>query len=570
MLRELRIQNFAIIDDLRISFGHGLNAITGETGSGKSMIIGALTLLAGGRADTDVVRRDCDASSIEALFDHPEPGTALDAFGLGADDDLLVRRLIPHSGKGRVHINGSPTTVALLADLGARLIHLYGQHDQALLLHPETHLEFLDAFGAAAPLRAQMAEAFAALASARATLQKLHELRAHQRERRDLLAFQLDELTNAAVEIGEEERLRQDRERLRHAERLHQVCTTAEAALYSDEPAIVTTLARFSTQLRDAAAIDTTFTEPHELLATAQMQLEEVALQLRRHANQLHADPDRLAAIDERLALLTRLSRKYRVTADELPPLLEGLQRDMVSVDNVDAECAVAAAEVTARQDAALAVAQKLSAARARTARELGTQMDGELTTLGMAGAKFSAVCTTPAGDDRAAQLDAKGFDRIEFHLAANIGEPPKPLARVASGGELSRIMLALKALTARISETPILIFDEVDAGIGGAVADAVARRLHALSRTRQLLCITHLPQIAAYADHHFAVEKRQVRGRTIAQARALDDDERVRELTRMLGGAVAPSEAERYAQRLLDQARTEEAPRRVRRAVRP
>lgn len=570
MLRELRIQNFAIIDDLRITFGNGLNAITGETGSGKSMIIGALSLLAGGRADTDVVRQDCDAASIEALFDHPEPGAALEAFGLDADDDLLIRRLIPHAGKGRVHINGSPTTVALLAELGGRLIHLYGQHDQALLLHPETHLEFLDSFGTPAALRAEMTEAFAALAIARTTLHKLNELRAHQNERRELLAFQLDELTHAAVESGEEGRLRQEREWLRHADRLHHVCSAVEGGLYSDENAIVTTLARFGTQLREAASIDPAFGEPHELLTTAQTQLEEVALQLRQHMHQLHADPDRLALIDERLALLGRLSRKYHVSADELPELLDGLQREMVSVDNVDAECAVAEAAVSAREAAALAVAEKLSTARARGARELAVQMDAELATLGMSGAKFHVQCAPPDGDDRARDLAVTGFDRVEFHLAANPGEPAKPLARVASGGELSRIMLALKALTARISETPILIFDEVDAGIGGTVADAVARRLHALARTRQLLCITHLPQIAAYADHHFAVEKRQVDGRTIAQARPLADDERVRELTRMLGGAVAPSEAGRYAERLLEQARSEDTPRRARRANRP
>lgn len=558
MLRELRIQNFAIIDDLRIAFGPGLNVITGETGSGKSMIMGALTLLAGGRADSDVVRQDCEAASIEALFDHPEPGAALDAFGLGPEDELLIRRQIPHAGKGRVHLNGSPATVTLLADLGARLVHLYGQHDQALLLHPETHLEFLDAFAALTPRRERMAAAYGALAAARAALRQLEEQRAQQHERRDLLAFQVDELASAAVEPGEEDRLRQERERLRHAERLQQVCTAAEAALYSEEGAAITTLARLGAQLREAASIDPAFAEPIELMSTAQAQLEEVALQLRRHAHHLHADPDRLAAIDDRLALLSRLSRKYRVPADDVPALLDGLRRELAKAETIDAESTTAAAHVVERQAAALAEAAALSQARARAARVLEQQMDDELATLGMNGAAFRVHSTTPAEGERAAQLSATGVDRVDFLLAANPGEPSKPLARIASGGELSRIMLALKALTARMTETPILVFDEVDAGIGGAVADAVARRLFALSRTRQLLCITHLPQIAAYADHHFAVEKRQVAGRTVAEAHPLDDAERVRELTRMLGGAVAPSEAERYAQRLLDQARTQ------------
>jgi DNA repair protein RecN (Recombination protein N) len=569
MLRELRIQNFTIIDDLRIAFGPGLNVITGETGSGKSAIIAALTLLCGGRADTDVVRGDCDAASVEALFDHPEPGTALDAFGLGPDDELLIRRVVPHAGKGRAHLNGSPTTVALLGELGTRLVHIYGQHDQALLLHPHTHLEFLDGFGALTPLRARMATAYDALAAARTGLQELQRLRAQQQERRDLLAFQLDELTAAGIEPGEHEPLRQERERLRHAERLQQLCAAAEGALYASEEATVTTLARLGAQLHEATLIDPAFGEPHELLQAARAQLEEVALQLRRYGERLHADPERLITVEDRLALLSRLSRKYRVSADELAATVESLQRDMTALETVETDCAAAETRVAAQQGAALAVAEELSVARERVARDLETQMETELRTLGMRGAVLRAHRAQPDPEDRAAQLDATGFDHVEFLLSANPGEAPKPLARIASGGELSRIMLGLKALTARSTETPILIFDEVDAGIGGAVADAVARRLAALAQTRQLLCITHLPQIAAYADHHIAVEKNVVRGRTIAAARALSAADRVGELTRMLGGAVAPAEATRYAQQLLHQARADEPARPARRAAR-
>ena len=321
--------------------------------------------------------------------------------------------------------------------------------------------------------------------------------------------------------------------------------------LYSGQGAVVGLLGRLQHQLAELGAIVPALAEVAGLVDNGRVQLEEAALQMRGVAERLDRDPARLEAIEERLVLLQRLSRKYGVAADALADTLTTVERDLASLDAVTADGDSAAAIEAERREAALAVARKLSAARIRAARQLETRMADELAALGMSGAQLGVAL-----EAEEAGLSADGIDRVEFLLAANPGEPPKPLARVASGGELSRIMLALKALAATAGETPILIFDEVDAGIGGSVAVAVARRLKTLAQNRQLLCITHLAQIAAYADQHVAVEKQQSAGRVITHARALDADQRVIEVSRMLGGRRGAAEAERYAKRLLAEAR--------------
>ncbi len=561
MLRELRIRDFAIIDDLTISFRPGLNVITGETGAGKSIILHALALICGGRAAPDVIRSDADAASIEGLFEGPLPAEQREALGLEADDELLVRRQIPRTGKGRVYVNGSPSTVALLAQLGTWLVHIYGQHDQALLLRPASHLDLLDQFGDLTELRARMAIAYDGLAAARRERDARLARCAAAAQRRDLLDYQIAELAAAEVGPDEEQALRHEREVLRHAERLHQTTGTAEEALYSGEGAIASAVARIATQLHELLRIDPALGPTAELLDSASVQIEEAALQLRAYAERAQVDPARLTSVEDRLELLAQLSRKYGVPSTELVAVLATAREDLALLSADTAGSAAAQGEVDRLEAEARAIAQQLSAARTAAARQLEQQMTGELATLGMRDAAFRVAMQPPETLDRDTALGPTGIDGLEFHLSANPGEEPKPLARIASGGELSRIMLALKALTAAGGETPILIFDEVDAGIGGAVADAVARRLHALAATRQLLCITHLPQIAAYADHHFAVEKERTDGRTITHARALDADERVHELSRMLGGTVAPAEAERYARRLIAQARTVSGP---------
>ena len=554
MLRELRIRDVAIIDELALAFGPGLNVITGETGAGKSIILQALALLCGARGAADLIRSDVDEASIEGLFECTLPDGLREGVGLEGDE-ILVRRHLARSGKNRIYVNGSPATLALLTQLGDVLVHIYGQLEQAQLLRPASHLELLDRFGDLGAPRQHMAEAHAAYRAARQQLETMERARAALEERRDLLEFQYAELSEAGVQAGEEGELRRQREQLRHAERLQQVCRDGEALLYSGDAATVSTLGRLVAQLTELAAVAPALAPAAELIDSGRVQLEEAALQLRAAADHLQADPDRLDAVDARLQLLARLSRKYAVASDELPIRCAALESDRAALDAQSGELAAARTAVEVRAGAALALARDLSAARAAAARRLGQRMVGELDALGMRGAVFRVDQTAPTGGAAIDALGPAGIDEVEFFLSANPGETPKPLARVASGGELSRIMLALKALTATVGETPILIFDEVDAGIGGTVADAVARRLKTLARNRQLLCITHLPQIAAYADHHYAVEKRQRGGRTITHARALAADERIAEVSRMLGGSAAPAEAERYARRLLAEA---------------
>jgi DNA repair protein RecN (Recombination protein N) len=549
MLRELRIRDVAIIDDLALAFQPGLNVLTGETGAGKSIILQALALLCGGRAAVDLIRSDAEEASIEGLFDCALPAEVSDALGV-EDGEILVRRCVSRTGKSRIYVNGSPVTVALLAQLGDALVHIYGQHEQAVLLRPASHLELLDSFAGLGRQREQMAAAYRDWRAARERLAGLEREGAARAERRELLEFQHAELREAAIEPGEEAALRTEREQLRHAERLQQVCRDGEALLYSGDAAVTGPLGRLVARLAELASIAPALAASSELIETARVQLEEAAGELRAAADRLQADPERLEAVEERLQLLARLSRKHGVASDELPALCAALAADLGALESHASAATAAQAEVETAEDTALAHARQLARERAAAAARLESRMRDELATLGMRGAVFRVAQET---DDGA--LGPTGIERLEFLLSANPGEIPKPLARVASGGELARILLALKSLTAAAGETPILIFDEVDAGIGGAIADAVARRLKKLGANRQILCITHLAQIAAYADHHYAVEKRQQGRRTITHARALDPAQRVAEVSRMLGGGTAPAEAERYARRLLNDA---------------
>jgi DNA repair protein RecN (Recombination protein N) len=548
MLRELRISNFAIIDEMMLAFGKGLNVLTGETGAGKSIITRAIGLLCGERASADLIRTDADEAEIQGLFEPDEAGQILTASGLKEADEIIVRRLIGRSGKGRVYVNGEMATAALLGRLGERLIHIYGQHEQALLLRPESHLAFLDEFERLGGLRNRMAGAYDSYREARDRLDDLTKGADERRQRLDLLRFQIDELRSAAPVEGEDRDLLAERERRRHAEKLTLIYRQSEEALYSGDEAIVTMLGRVAAQLREAARIDAAVTTDVELLQQSVAQIEEASASLRRFADQLEHDPDRLDQIEERLALLSRLKRKYGCEADDLVGRLQTMESELRRYDSADVDVESLRKEVAEHEAAAWEVARELSRKRHEAAKRLQTRMTDELGVLGMDSAVFRVVFQE---GDEAPALSASGADAIELYLSANAGEEPKPLARIASGGELSRIMLALKALTAGAGDVETLIFDEVDAGIGGSVADAVGKRLRNLGRSHQILSITHLPQIAALADHHLAVDKRVVKGRTVSRVQLLDGEQRVGEVARMLGGA-GTADSERYARRLL------------------
>lgn len=563
MLRELRIKNFAIIDDLELRFGPGLNVITGETGAGKSILLRALGLLCGERASADLVRGDTDEAVVEGVFDMPEDAATVEALGLDRDDEsVVVRRHVGRNGKGRIYVNGGAAAASMLRSLGNHLVNIYGQHDQALLLRAANHLDYLDAFGDNGEALAAMRRAYEDLRVAHGALQEIEERARQLAERRDLLEFQRQELAALAPTADEEDGLRGERERLRHAERIARVCGESEEVLYAANDAMVARLARLSNEIASLAAAVPDFASAADLVEQGRLHLEEAALQLRTIASRSSADPRRLDEVEERLALLSGVAKKYGVPSTELPAVLAHVEEKLAELHGHEEHRGRAAEVLAERLATAARCAADLSARRRSNGAALKESMGRELADLGMDGAVFTVRQETSAVssiDD----LGADGADRVEFFLSANRGEPEQPLSRAASGGELSRILLGLKALTATLAETPILIFDEVDAGIGGKVADAVARKLRALSETRQILCITHLPQIAASADRHFAVEKRERDGRTISETRCLADDDRIAELSRMLGGN-ASTEAARYARELIAQVRksTRSAPR--------
>ncbi len=560
MLRALRIRQMAVIDEAELDFEPGFNVLTGETGAGKSIITRAILLLCGARGSAGLVRADAEEAVVEALFECPGEEERLAALGFRAADEIVVRRTLQRSGKGRIWVNGELASGTQLAQLVGRWIHLYGQHEQTDLLRSEAHLGLLDEFAGLRAERVQMEEHYRALRSAWQRLQEARTDVERIRSQAELLRFQLQELEQAAVEAGEEEALLATRGRLRHAERLGRVCVGGEERLHSGEEAVSSVLSKLEHELAEVSALMPELGEVRALIEQARSWVEEAAWQLRRAGESVRADPERLAEVEERLVLIARLKRKYGCAADELPQRRAEVARQLALLDDDEHELAALERRVQEAAAQAWEFARALSEKRRAAARKLEELMQRELRVLGMRDAQFQVCFTQSASDgpqrdardSQAAEgfgLSPTGADRVELFWSANRGEAPRPLARVASGGELSRIMLALKTLAAG-DEAVTFWFDEVDAGIGGTTATAVGKRLRSLGKTHQVLCITHLPQIAALADHHLAVEKRKQGNRVVSRARVVEGQERVRELARMLGSV--SEETERYARGLL------------------
>lgn len=569
MLRHLHIKNLALIDDLELSFDCGLNVITGETGAGKSLLMQALGLAVGDRAAAELIRHEAQEAVVEAVFaiEDARITRLLEEGGYSADDELLVRRVISQNGRGRVYLNSTLATVAVLRQIGGGLIHIYGQHEQQTLLEAEAALQLLDGFAGLGKQTAEMGKCYQALRQAWSRLQSLTAGKEAAQARREFVRFQVDDIKRAALRSGEEEALRQEKTVLLNAEKLSQGVAAGEEVLAAGEEAVTDRLGRLLVRLRELARIDDNVKEVLVLLSSGLAQIEEAALSLRKYGERLSANPERLDEIDARLTLLSRLKHKYGGSIEAVLALQETLEQELQQLEGGDESLAVRRQEVETAAATAWAQAQELSQARRVAAQTLETSMGKELAALGMKGAIFNVrFHEKGAGDaDDAAdepfvrngqRLRDTGCDRAEFFLSANPGEPLLPLTQVASGGELSRLMLALKVLSVAVGEAPTLIFDEVDAGIGGAVAEAVGRRLKALAKQRQVLCITHLPQIAACADHAYTVIKATARGRTASSAKRLTSGEQLQELARMLGGAEVTAEAKRHAREMLEGAR--------------
>jgi DNA repair protein RecN (Recombination protein N) len=554
MLRELEIRNFALIDELSLGFEPGLNVITGETGAGKTILMAALELAVGGKASNEVIRSGEDEATIDAVF--ASPGDAvrrrLAAAGIdGPAEELLVRRAVSRGGRNRIHLNGTLATLAVLESIGEGLMRVYGQHEHHTLRQAETHLGLLDAFAAHPEPLARMGERYALYHEFAERLRRLVTGKETARARAEILRFQVREIEEARLSSGEEEDLRRERQVLASAEKLTEAARAGEESLYAGEGAVAATLGKLAGRLGELTATDPRLGEVARLVDEAHTLVEEAGWRLREYGEKVVFDPQRLEQVENRLAEIGKLKRKYGESIQAVLGFLDAAASELADLDLGEEGMAALERETEAAAHAAREAAAALSKSRRSAARRLESQTVAELGALGMRDAQFE-VRFAPGP----VALSAQGADAVEFFFSANRGEEPRALARIASGGELSRIMLALKSLALEDAEAQTVIFDEVDAGIGGAVAEAVGRKLAALARRRQVLCITHLPQIAAFADHHFAVEKTAAKGRTRSTARRLSAEERREEIARMLGGAKVTAEARRHAEQLLAAAR--------------
>jgi len=556
MLRTVRVRDLALIEELELALEPGLNVITGETGAGKSILLQALDVALGGRPDADLVRTGAEEAAVEVLFANvpAEVRERLAGAGISTEDpqdELLVRRVIARGGRTRAYVNGALGSLALLRELAPHLLRVYGQDEHQALRRVESHRELLDAVGGLGRTLEEMRARHGRLVAARQAIAAAHADNEAARERAEMLRAQAEELVRAALVPGEEEALGAERARLVHAERLAVLATGAEEGLYSGEGAVIEVLGRALVALREAAGLDASLEPVRALLESSLAELEEAGQSLGRYARELTPDASRLEAVEERLAQLARLKRKFAGTVEDLIRRRDELMAEVDSVAGGGEAMVELEAAAEAARRAAAEWAGRLSVERRREARDLSRALVAELEALALTGARFEARFAESEG--RA--LGPEGWDEIEFFLSTNPGEEPRSLARVASGGELSRIMLALKTLAAADERGATLIFDEVDAGIGGAVAEVVGRKLRQLGRSRQVLCITHLPLIAAFAEHHVVVTKKVEKERTVSTARPLAPTERVAELARMLGGERLTHEVREHAEQLLRRA---------------
>ena len=560
MLTDLTIKNFAIIDQIQAQFGPGLNALTGETGAGKSILVDAINLLLGSRASSEMIRTGQDEASVEAYFDLEDGKNLplLQNLGLEESEGLLIRRLIHRSGKSRVFLNGNAIPLRMLEELGEDLINVYGQHEHQHFLDPLRHIDILDSSGGLLPLRNAFQEIYAQWIQACSELQDLMGKQKQRSERLDFLAFQSGEIAKADIKPEEDEELSLERSRLVHAEKLHAIAHFGVEFLYGENGSVVERLKSTLQRLREGAKLDPSLEPLAASVESTLFQAQDVASSLRAYREKIYFDPMRLEAIESRLHELNRLKKKYGPSLSEILFYKEKIDLERKNLGSLE-ERISQLQKINIEQHArALASAKDLSQARKKAAQDLSTRVEKELSTLGMKKVRFQIQVEiegaeeTEGDRESVPRLHNKGMDRVQFLISPNPGEDLKPLAKIASGGELSRIMLAMKRIFAEEMLVKTLIFDEVDAGIGGGIAEIVGRKLKEIARQHQVFCITHLPQIASFADSHYKVTKKEMGGRTHVEVKQLTEAERMEEIARMLGGIKITSKTLDHAREML------------------
>ena len=558
MLRELQIRDFALIEELDLSFHTGFSVLTGETGAGKSIIIDALSLLLGQRASVEMIRTGAESTEVIGSFSLTPPAKAILAgWGMPAEEELIIAREVNLNGRNKCWINGRLAAVGQLAELGPHLVDIVGQHDGQRLLHPKEHGKLLDGYGGPEHL-ALLADTDRLARQWNKVRTELERLQQDERERNrqiDLLTFQIEEIAKAELEPGEEERLAVERYRLASLDRIREAVCLLKVSMgerFREEESILSRLSLLASQLRRAVALDSSLEPLEERYGDIYFNLNDLYGEFRDYLDKLPADPDLLQEIELRLDLIDSLRRKYGETVSEIltyqreaEQQLEQLKNAAVRIDHLEEESSALAAEWLMR-------AEQLSSARLKLAAELEGEIEAQLTDLSMANTRFKVEFSPYQGQTPR----VGGLEDVEFMMAPNVGEELKPLAKIASGGELSRVLLAVKTILAEAEQTPTIIFDEIDAGIGGRTAVSLGEKLSALSSGRQVLCVTHLPVIASYAANHYSVQKTAREDRTTVNVNLLTEQERVGELTRMLGGTLDETVTLEHARELLRRAR--------------
>jgi len=563
MLEFLKVKNIALIDDIEIEFGEGLNLLTGETGSGKSIIVDSLGTLTGERVSSDMIKAGQQSAQIEGLFSvlaSERLKEICDSFGIelvGGDHvELIVRRELSLSGKNRIFINGQLATQAALKQIGPFLVAIHGQGEQTSLFDTASHLEILDGYGGLAKERARTAEAYRRWNATRIELASLRTSEAEKLQLLDVLQFQIDEIIKAAIRPAEDTELGEEKRRLSNVEKLSALSGDAYSLLYEDESSTVTTLEKASRKVEELATYDSRFGDYIESLQTARAVIEDLAITARDFGTHLEFSPERLEEIENRLAEISRLTRKYGGTIETVLEHLKECEERLEKIETSELREKELKLELAARRDEYLDAAMLLHRKRSDAAAKYGKAVEANLKAVALEKARFEVRVDAPDTEalknEEFTGFSANGIDKVEFFFSANPGEAPKPLARVASGGEASRLMLILKTTAGEDRSATTAVFDEVDTGIGGRVAEAVGLKLKALSASQQVLCVTHQPQVASKADRHILIEKLTKKDRTTIAVRELEPRDRVEEIARMLAGEKITDAARENARDLI------------------
>ncbi|PON16954.1 DNA repair protein RecN [Candidatus Entotheonella serta] len=564
MLAQLQIENYALIDRVVVEFGPGLNILTGETGAGKSMIMGALGLVLGQRASTDVIRNSGKPTRVEALFDIsecPQLRQLLHMLDLEADDATLLLKRVVHKKGSRCYVNTHLATLTMLQDIGQHLVDILGQHHHHTLIQRDQQLGLLDAFGKLIDEVAELREMYHRYQDLEQEQHRLRQSEQERLQRQDLIEFQLQEIDSATLQVGEEEQLQQERHLLVNAEKLHDLASEAYGALYQNDASALDLLSTALDRLTQLAHLDPQQEALRNALQDSYYILDDAAHSLRDYGEHMDVDPARLQELEDRLALIARLKRKYGNTIEDILKHRDAIAFEQQSWGQHEERLEQLETELNQYRQSLKSLAITLSDKRQQASRRLEQTVQQELQDLNMAHPVFRiqhSLRLSDSGDfavgTEHVTLTADGIDDITYMFSSNPGQSPKPLARIASGGELSRVMLALKSVLAREDHMPTLIFDEVDAGIGGQTARVVGEKLHRIAHSHQIFCITHLPQIASHGDQHYRVEKSEDVDQTTTQLRPLDFAERIDEIARMTSGDEITEATRRHAEEMLTQ----------------